>query len=314
MLHPDYLRSESEATIEMLQSKDSEIVLSGPYQSGKTFPCLVKLHLLCCRYPLKALVVRAQQSDLSDTVIPEYHDKILPCHPQSKESFVKPYGGNKPEWYDYPNGARITLGGMDNAGKWLSGAYDLIFFNQCEQGKLADWEILATRCTGRSGRWKTKDGTVHHQVLGDANPDSHLHWIPKRSEDGLLKLVNSTHVDNPTLFINGEWTEQGEETIALLKRTLSGIRYQRGFLGKWVAAEGQVYGEFDADKHVINELPDISEWTKYRAIDFGLVHPFVCLWFARDPEDGTLILYREWRYTGKLVSDHAQKIKELFSR
>ena len=69
--------------------------------------------------------------------------------------------------------------------------------------------------------------------------------------------------------MNGEWTEKGKHTRETLEKTLSGIRYQRGFLGKWVAAEGQVYGEFDHDKHVINKLPDISGWTKYRAIDFG---------------------------------------------
>ena len=170
MLHPDYLRSESEPTIEMLKSKEPELVLGGPYESGKTFPCLVKVHLVCCRYPIKALIVRAQQSDLSDTIIPEFHDKILPCHPQDKASFVKVYGGNKPEWYDYPNGARITLGGMDNAGKWLSGAYDLVFFNQCEQGRLADWEILATRCTGGQDDGKQRTGRFITRCWGTQTP------------------------------------------------------------------------------------------------------------------------------------------------
>ena len=150
-----------------------------------------------------------------------------------------------------------------------------------------------------------------HQMLGDCNPDSHLHWIPKRAKEGRVKLIQCSHKDNPTLFRHNAWTEQGKETLGHLERTLTGLRRERGLHGKWVGAEGVVYGEFDPDRHVIQEMPSGWEkWRKYRAIDFGVSHPFVCLWAAMRP-DGALFVYREYRKTGELVENHAKTIKEV---
>ena len=307
MLKADFVAPDSANIEELYSSRHDELVISGPYQSGKTFPCLVKLHLLHLRHPLWTLVVRKRKTDLLRTVIPDFENKVLPYPPSHPLSFVEPYGRQSPQWYNYPNGGRMTLGGMDDPDKFLSGGYDVVYYNQCEQATLDEWEKLKTRCNGRSGRWKTKDGRVLHQLLGDCNPDSHLHWIKKREQDGKLRLVNCTHADNPLLFRDGDYTVLGRKTVADLESSLTGVRYQRGFLGQWVSAEGQVY-EFDRDKHVISDLPDMRLWQKYRAIDFGLTHPFVCLWFALNPKTGTLILYREWRRTNMLVADHAKEI------
>jgi phage terminase large subunit len=42
-------------------------------------------------------------------------------------------------------------------------------------------------------------------------------------------------------------------------------------------------------------------------IDFGFTNPFVCKWYAIDP-DGRLIVYREIYMTKKLVEDHCKDI------
>lgn len=310
ILKSDFIYPESENIKQLYTSKADELVISGPYQSGKTYPCLVKLYLLHLRYPIWSLVVRKRKTDLLRTVIPDFENKVLPYPPGHPHSLVEAYGKQAPQWYNFPNGGRMTLGGMDDPNKFLSGGYDIAYYNQCEQATIDEWEKLKTRCNGRSGRWKTKRGEIRHQLLGDCNPDSHLHWIKQREKDGRLKLVSCSHQDNPLLYSNGEYTDLGLRTIAGMRETLTGIRYERGFLGLWVAAEGQVY-EFDRDDYIITQLPDISNWHKYRAIDFGLTHPFVCLWIAQDPENGTLIVYREWRHTNMLVADHAERIKEL---
>ena len=294
----------------MLSSRDRELILCGPYESGKTFPCMVKLHLLLCKHPITVCVVRKEKIDLYDSFVPQFEDKVLPYHPYDNRSFVSKYGGDLVKWYKYPNGGRLVLRGLDEVKRVQGTEYDLIFANQCEQLTLSDWEILSARCTGRSGRW-VEGGKNMHQMLGDCNPDSHLHWIPKRAKEGRVKLIQCSHKDNPTLFRHNAWTEQGKETLGHLERTLTGLRRERGLHGKWVGAEGVVYGEFDPDRHVIQEMPSGWEkWRKYRAIDFGVSHPFVCLWAAMRP-DGALFVYREYRKTGELVENHAKTIKEV---
>ena len=310
MLKSNYVHPQSENIQELFRSRDPELILEGGYQAGKTYPCLVKLHLLHLRYPIWSLTVRKKKVDLVRTVIPDFENKVIERHPSDPESVVTSYGKNNPQWYDYPNGGRMVLGGMDDSDKVLGSSYDLIYFNQCEQASLDDWEKLRARCNGRSFRWITKNGRLNHQLLGDCNPDASFHWIKAREKSGRVRVIKCTLKDNPMLYYDGDWTAFGRKTDEDLQQSLTGIRYQRGYLGKWVSAEGNVY-EFDENFHVIDTLPDIRTWRKYRGIDFGLVHPFVCLWFAKEPDTGALYCYREWRMTGMMVSDHAKKIKEL---
>jgi phage terminase large subunit len=53
-----------------------------------------------------------------------------------------------------------------------------------------------------------------------------------------------------------------------------------------------------------------DSWPRYLAVDFGYTNPFVCQWWAEDP-DGRLYLYREIYKTRTLVEDHAAQIKRL---
>ena len=309
MLNDNYIHPQSEVINELFRSRDTELIVDGPYQTGKSFPCMTKLHILHLYHPIWSLVVRKTNKALMRSVIPQYENKILPVHPMSSKSLVVPYGRRSPQWYDYPNGGRMVLGGMDDPDKVLSSEYDIVYYNQCEEGTLEDWEKLSARCNGRSGRW-IENGMVCNQLLGDCNPSTPIHWIKKREKSNRLRLLQTKHKDNPTLYIDGEWTPQGVKTIRQLKDSLTGIRYQRGYQGIWVAAEGQVY-EFNDNIHVIKTLPDLTKWQKYRAVDFGLKHPFVCLWFAKNPDNGALLCYREWRRTNWTVAEHAEKIKEL---
>ena len=51
-------------------------------------------------------------------------------------------------------------------------------------------------------------------------------------------------------------------------------------------------------------------WRKVRGVDFGFTNPFVCGWWAIDP-DGRLYRYREIYETQRLVEDETKRIKEL---
>jgi phage terminase large subunit len=305
------------AAADLWLCKASEVIISGPAETGKTLAALHKIDALAWKYPnLHGLIIRKTRVSLDASALKTYQNKVL-----SDDSPVTPYGGNKPEWFDYPNNSRLVVGGLDRAGKVLSAEYDLIYVNQAEELTLDDWETLTTRATGRAGNMPYAQVTTratgragnmpYAQVIGDCNPDRRLHWILERAREKKLKFLESRHEDNPTLYdqATGELTQQGKITMATLDN-LSGVRYQRLRLGRWVSAEGQIYENYDPAIHLIDrfDLPD--DWRRIRVIDFGLVHPFVCHWYAIDG-DGRMYLYREIYMTGRTVATHAKQIKQL---
>lgn len=283
--------------------KGQEAILSGPYETGKTVAALFKLHGLLSLYRrCQALMVRKTYKSIKASAIATYEKKVLTVPPDHPKSPVSKYGGESPEHYDYPNGSRLYVGGMDNADKFLSAEFDFIYVNQAEELQLDDWEKLMGRATGRAGN------APFTQIFGDCNPGPPTHWIKQRQT---LKLFESRHEDNPTLYDvdRQEWTPQGRKSLSILD-SLTGVRHKRGRLGQWVAAEGQVY-EYDAAIHQV--LRWRGEWSsrpKYRSIDFGYNNPFVCQWWVED-FDGALICYRQIYMTGRTVKRHAAQINAL---
>lgn len=292
------------AAADLWMCKNHEIILSGPAETGKTRSALEKLNALLWKYPgAQAVMVRKQYSDMRGSCIQTYEKKVLGDSLGDDGPIVK-YGGETPQFYDYPNRSRLWVGGLDKPGKVLSSERDFIYINQAEEITLEDWETLLTRATGRAGN------APYAQVFGDCNPGPRNHWILERANADQLTLLHSRHEDNPTLFNpdTGEITPQGKATMAVLD-ALSGVRLQRLRYGKWVSAEGQIYNDYDPVLHLIDPLDIPADWRRFRCIDFGLVHPFVCGWWAVDG-DGRMYLYRQLYMTGRTVATHAAAIKQ----
>lgn len=287
------------AAADLWMCKKPEVIISGPAETGKTLGALHKVDALAWKYPKAHIaLIRKTRKSMDASVLKTYQDKV-------KHEAVTPYGGQRPAWFDYPNESRLVMGGMDSPDKILSAEYDVIYVNQVEELSLDDWEMLITRATGRAGNMP------YAQILGDCNPGPNTHWILQRRHLPSVAFFESRHEDNPTLFDpeTGTITEQGQRTMAVLD-TLSGVRYQRLRLGKWVSAEGQIYDNYDAAIHLVDRFDIPPDWRRFRVIDFGLVHPLVCQWWAMD-EDARMYRYREIYMTGRTVATHAGQIKEL---
>lgn len=79
--------------------------------------------------------------------------------------------------------------------------------------------------------------------------------------------------------------------------------------GKFARARGLIYPSLDRAIHVINELPSMDDWAKFRAIDFGF--NFACLWGALNPQLDQVIIYRELITQDLKLSANARQIKNL---
>lgn len=284
--------------------RDPECILAGPADTGKSLSLLCKVHICALKYAgAQISILRKVQSDLYGTIVQTYERDIRkPYAP-----YVSHYGGEKPQWYDYPNGSRIWLGGLDNPGKTLSGERDLIYVVQAEELTITDWEYLTRMVTGRGATMP------YTQLVGDCNPASHTHWIIGRSQPGgPLTRFNTTHRDNPTLFDpkTGQITPAGEQRLGRLKN-LTGHRYKRLYLGLWVAPEGAIYTAYDEDKHKIHAIPIPPLWPRFVGVDpFGA--QIGAVWLAWDPVAQQLHVYREYEQPfGVTTQEHVRQILAL---
>lgn len=250
----------------------------------------------------QAVLARKTQVSIWGTVLVTYR-RIQQLRARMGEVEAQPYGGEKPEWFAYPNGARLWIGGMDNPYKMLSGERDFIFCNQTEEFTLEDWEVLFTRTTGRGAVTSTP------MLFGDCNPGPADHWILKRPS---LKVFHSRHEDNPTLFDEaGEITEQGQRTIATLN-SLTGIRKSRLRDGKWVGAEGLYFEAWDDDLHTCDPFPIPEDWPVWGALDYGFAHntAFVLL----TEKDDIIYCIAEHVRNKQLVPFHCRAIRRQVER
>jgi phage terminase large subunit len=185
----------------------------------------------------------------------------------------------------------------------MSSEYDMIYVQEATELSEDDWESLTTRL--RNGK------VSFQQLMADCNPGPPHHWLNRRSTAGRCHMIYCKHEDNPRLFASGEWTPEGNTYIERLE-ALTGVRKQRLRWGKWAAAEGLVYEGWDPELHVREGFQSGSppaEWPRYLAVDFGFTNPFVCQWWAIDP-DGRLFMFREIYRTRRLVEEHADTIME----
>lgn len=286
------------AALALQSDKSRETIIGGPSETGKTIAALYKLDTLARQYKnARGAIVRKVRADMNATVLDVFSRQI-------KADDVRVFGGENVEFYEWPSGSRVYVGGMDRPGRVLSGALDFAYINQAEELELADWETLSTRTTGRAGV------IVPGLLFGDCNPSQASHWILERAKSGALHFMESRHEDNPSLYTaDGQLTEQGRLTMITLD-ALTGVRFLRLRRGQWVNAEGAIF-EFNPAVHMLDVLPfDLSQARRrFRVIDFGFSHPFVCGWFAED-NDGRLYLYRQIYMTGRTVKTHSINIKK----
>jgi len=287
-----------------------EIIISGPAGTGKTRAILEYIHQRCSNEKIRVLFLRKTAESLKASALVTFQEQVLHEFDGKRSLYdgVTYFGGNNIQSAQFTyqtTGSRIVVAGIDQSTKVKSTEWDIVFVNETTELTLDDWEML----TGRTDRPSmfAKPPSV---VIGDCNPDAPTHWIKQREALGQLKFWQSIHEDNPAMWdrTSKQWTPSGLSYMARLD-SLTGVRYQRLRLGKWVAAEGQIYEGWDPAIHLIDRSQVNPEWPHFWDIDFGFTNPFVWHDWQVD-EDGALYLVDEIYRTGVLVEDHAANIMQ----
>jgi hypothetical protein len=87
-------------------------------------------------------------------------------------------------------------------------------------------------------------------------------------------------------------------------------RYREGrsrMYGEYHVSTGLVYDDFEESVHVVDDFPLKPDWTRYRGIDHGKKHPFVCI-SAAVTENNDVIIYDVYSAVGKMVADNVATV------
>jgi PBSX family phage terminase large subunit len=294
------------AAVHLFNSRRSEILLSGPAGTGKSRACLEKANSLALANDgCRGLMVRKTATSLTSTGLVTWREKVVP--EGLKHGVLSFFGGSAQEaaGYRYSNGSFIAVGGMDKPSKIMSSEYDFVYVQEATELTTDDWEAITTRL---------RNGVISfQQVIADCNPAQPTHWLKLRCDRGDALMLHSRHEDNPVYFgEDGKLTPKGIAYIEKLDK-LTGVRKGRLRFGRWEAAEGLVYEDFDPRIHVLDRFAIPAEWTTWVSVDFGFNHPAVAqIW--REDGDGRLYLAREVFKTGTLVEDLGRELKALLAQ
>lgn len=291
------------AARELMTCRAPEVCIAGPAGTGKSVGALLKLHITSALVAnTTSLIVRQTHASLTASTLKTFETSIIAEDMAAGK--VKWFGGSgrKPPAYMYPNGSMILVGGMDQPGKFLSMDLDRVLVDEANQVSITAFETLMTRMRGSAG--------TYNQIVLSTNPDHPAHWIKERADAGNLPLLASVHTDNPYLYNrDGSLTESGDSYMSVLQ-SLTGIRRARYYEGRWLAAEGQVFSDWNEQVNLVDPFPVPDDWRSFWSVDFGYSNSFVWQQWRVDG-DGRMYLTHEIARRQRLVEDHARDILDL---
>ena len=315
--------------LDLWESEASVKVAGGTYDAGKTFSLCAYMDALAGAFPgARMTFVHRSLSRVYRNILPTYY-KYLGYTPTSRDApnptFVTRFGGEKPEFFEYKNGTRIYVNGLDKPQNLLSDFFDAAFVNQCELLPFDAWDELTGRVTERAGMMPIA------QLLGDCNPSLPNHWIRQQAKEKKLQYFSLSFLDNPEIIdqtspklaafkrtfennpdpkllkqIEHLFTDSGFRRVAKLKN-LEGLRFKRGFLGVWGSGEDLVFEQFDPEIHIV-DTTILPSWPRYLSVDWGYRDATSVIWWAHAPDD-RLYAYKEIYKTGLIKPDLIRLIK-----
>lgn len=266
--------------LDFMKSMKDRVLLSGAVGAGKTLALCSKGFWLGVRFPgNRGALVRKSGSSLKastlktllvgnervDPVIPE--DWVVEHNKNEKKIVHKTRKAGEYSEIIYTG---VDKGSKDSYPKKLgSTEFGWIGVDEAIEIDKQDWEWLETRL---------RYPVPVNQIFGATNPSGPEHWLYDmfiRNKSRTSQLITATPYDNP--FLDQSYIDRLEE------RYQSGIMRDRMLQGKWVAAQGLVYPEFNRDNHVISgesirtrQFKDViigadSGWKNPRALLVGKI-------------------------------------------
>jgi len=273
---------------DFLASDEKDVLYGGAAGGGKSFAMLIDPLRNCHYKEHRALILRRSMPELRELI-----DK-------SRELYPRAFPGARfrevEKIWNFPSGAKVEFGFLEKDAdvyRYQGQAYSWIGFDEITHLPTEfGWNYLASRL-------RTTNPAIKTYLRCTANPGGiGAHWVKKRyvesskhntsfvGNDGLTrKFIPAKLMDNPYLALDGEY-----ERMLL---SLPPIQRKQLLEGNWEVNEGAAFVEFDPSIHVVPPFDIPLHWERVKGIDYGYASESCCLWAAVDPQDKTLLIYRE---------------------
>ena len=277
--------------IELMESREFEVLFSGAFRAGKTRAGCYKLlqwasvpgsFIGLCRKTYTALKQTTLRTLMkADGALPP----VLPpgAYRHNKGDHIISIAG----------GGDIYYFGFDHPERLGSLGFDAVLVDEGIELAEDEYTMLLGRCSGQA--------LGYQQLVTVTNPGSPNHFLHERfygQPDETQRLIETNSLENTFL---------PKPYLAQLQK-LTGTDYERYVLGKWTAYEGLVYRDFTRAVHV-QRRP--GPWKRIViGVDEGFTHPGVILVIGLD-NDGRAHVIREFYETQVRPADFVAKLKAI---
>lgn len=297
---------------DFLSSSELEVLFGGAAGGGKSFAMLADPLRYVDNPNFVGLLLRRTNDELREL---KWKSQMLYGSAQ--------FSGGKPKWstrdseWVFPSGARLWMSYLDrddDVFRYHGQTFTWIGFDELTMyPSPLPWDFLRTRLRTTdkelekclSMRASTNPGGPGHgwvkKMFIDPAPPNTGFWATDIEKEITLvdpetgeplfkrKFIPSRVSDNP--YINEK--EYRKNLISQGER-----KSQQLLEGDWTVADGAAFPEFRTALHVVEPFEIPHSWRRFRSMDWGYQSAHAVHWFAIDPDDNTLICYREY-YVGK---------------
>lgn len=172
------------------------------------------------------------------------------------------------------NGSQIMLKGAEDPDTLRGVRIDLCIFDECAFINKWDdvWKVIRpTLVDSKADVW----------FISTPNGFNHFKDLAERVEDG-WKYYHFTSYDNPYIDDN---------ELDAARAEMDDDSFQQEFMGEFRKMAGLIYKSFNRDIHMVDVPKLDSNYTYYRALDFGFGHNAALGYFAVSPDQTAIYMY-----------------------
>src|SRR6185503_14822623 len=94
---------------------------------------------------LRVAIIRKTRVSMNDSVLETFENEVYP------QQYLSGLTREGRKYYNYPNGSRIHLFGMDAPDKFLGSRWDIVYVNECSELTEAEIEQIGSRLQAQNG-------------------------------------------------------------------------------------------------------------------------------------------------------------------
>lgn len=291
-----------------LSSPEDIVLYGGAAGGGKSYAMVID--------PLRYAHIKDHNAVIIRKTMPELTELI----DTSRELYPLVFPGAKYKetehaWY-FPSGAKIRFGYLDKPAdkyKYQGRAFSYIGFDELSQHTTDEGFMYL------KSRLRRTNPEIYPYIRATANPGSQWVYeqfiqpkepgqpfILKGTENSpkpiTMKFIPAKLSDNPHLDSDGMYRSMLEGLSEVERRQLLD--------GDWLASNDAMFPEFNIMDHVVEPFYIPAHWNRVAGLDYGYRDPSAAVWFAVDPEDGSLVIYDEFLQSGLTGREFALKVME----